>query len=68
MTAEIVIMNKLGVALAADSALTVQTKTEQKIYNTVNKLSRRLRYLSRKILAILDQNWLRSRSENWNST
>lgn len=38
MTAEIAIMNKLGVALAADSAVTVQTKTGQKIYNTVNKL------------------------------
>ena len=38
MTAEIAIMNKLGVALAADSAVTVQTKTDQKIYNTVNKL------------------------------
>ncbi len=29
MTAEIAIMNKLGVALAADSAVTVQTKTGQ---------------------------------------
>src|SRR5438477_2081572 len=38
MTAEIAIMKKLGVALAADSAVTVQTKTDQKIYNTVNKL------------------------------
>ena len=38
MTAEIVIMNKLRVALAADSAVTVQTQTGQKIYNTVNKL------------------------------
>jgi hypothetical protein len=38
MTAEIAIMNKLGVALAADSAVIVQTKTGQKIYNTVNKL------------------------------
>jgi hypothetical protein len=38
MTAEIAIMNKLGVALAADSAVTVQTQTGQKIYNTVNKL------------------------------
>ncbi|TGV05567.1 hypothetical protein E4695_15955, partial [Alcaligenaceae bacterium 429] len=35
MTAEIVIMNKHGVALAADSAVSVGT---QKVYNTANKL------------------------------
>jgi hypothetical protein len=38
MTAEIAIMNKLGVALAADSAVTVETEAGQKVYNTVNKL------------------------------
>ncbi|HVM31616.1 MAG TPA: hypothetical protein VMU88_00635 [bacterium] len=35
MTAEIVIMNKSAIALAADSAVTIG---EKKIYNTVNKL------------------------------
>jgi hypothetical protein len=35
MTAEIAIMNKTAIALAADSAVTIG---EQKIYNTVNKL------------------------------
>jgi len=39
MTAEIVVMNKLAIALAADSAVTItQPGGEQKIYNTVNKL------------------------------
>jgi hypothetical protein len=38
MTAEIAIMNKLAVALAADSAVTVETEAGQKVYNTVNKL------------------------------
>jgi hypothetical protein len=38
MTAEIAIMNKLAVALAADSAVTVETEGGQKVYNTVNKL------------------------------
>jgi hypothetical protein len=42
MTAEIVIMNKTAVALAADSAVTLQSQSEnsvqQKIYNTTNKL------------------------------
>lgn len=38
MTAEIAIMNTGAVALAADSAVTVQTPDGQKIYNTVNKL------------------------------
>jgi hypothetical protein len=38
VTAEIAILNKLGVALAADSAVTVETEGGQKIYNTVNKL------------------------------
>jgi len=38
MTAEIAILNKSAVALAADSAVTVSTGAGQKIYNTVNKL------------------------------
>lgn len=39
MTAEVVIMNKAAIALAADSAVTIATGgTNQKIYNTVNKL------------------------------
>ena len=35
MTSEIVIMNQLAIALAADSAVTIEG---QKIYNTVNKI------------------------------
>ncbi len=38
MTAEIAILNKGAVALAADSAVTIQIGSGQKIYNTVNKL------------------------------
>lgn len=38
MTAEVAIMNKSAVALAADSAVTVQTSSGAKVYNTVNKL------------------------------
>ena len=38
MTAEIAILNKSAVALAADSAVTIQVAGGQKIYNTVNKL------------------------------
>jgi len=39
MTAEIAALNKLAVALAADSAVTVMSQARQaKIYNTVNKL------------------------------
>jgi hypothetical protein len=38
MTAEIAIMNKDAVALAADSAVTINTGSGRKIYNTVNKL------------------------------
>jgi len=38
MTAEIVIMNKSAIALAADSAVTVRTDAGPKIYNTANKL------------------------------
>jgi hypothetical protein len=34
MTAEIAIMNKWGVALAADSAVTIETAESVKIYNT----------------------------------
>lgn len=38
MTAEIAIMNKTAVALAADSAVTMETVGKPKIYYTVNKL------------------------------
>lgn len=38
MTAEVVIMNKGAVALAADSAVTVSTQSGAKVYNTVDKL------------------------------
>lgn len=38
MTAEVAVMNKLGVALAADSAVTAGTVDKPKIYNSVNKL------------------------------
>lgn len=38
MTAEIAIMNKSAVALAADSAVTIGGERNQKIFNTVNKL------------------------------
>lgn len=38
MTAEIAILNKSAVALAADSAVTINIGRGQKIYNTVNKL------------------------------
>src|SRR5690625_7746226 len=38
MTAEVVIMNKLGMALAADSAITSGRDGVQKIYNSANKL------------------------------
>lgn len=38
MTAEIAIMNRSAVALAADSAVTITGKENLKIYNTVNKL------------------------------
>lgn len=43
MTAEVAIMNRGAVALAADSAMTVQTRAGAKVYNTVNKLFRGLR-------------------------
>jgi hypothetical protein len=35
MTAEIAVMNKVGIALAADSAVTIAGK---KVYNSANKL------------------------------
>jgi len=38
MTAEIAILNRNAVAMAADSAVTLQMPGGQKIYNTVNKL------------------------------
>jgi hypothetical protein len=38
MTAEIAILNKNGVALAADSAVTLRNPDNQKVYNTANKL------------------------------
>jgi hypothetical protein len=38
MTAEIAVMNRHGVALAADSAVTINYPDGQKIYNSVNKL------------------------------
>jgi hypothetical protein len=38
MTAEIAVQNKHGVALAADSAITVRKPNAQKIYNSANKL------------------------------
>ena len=38
MTAEIGILNKTAVALAADSAVTIQREKGQKIYNSANKL------------------------------
>jgi hypothetical protein len=38
VTAEIAILNKGAVALAADSAVTISVGAGQKIYNTVNKL------------------------------
>ena len=38
MTAEVAIMNKTAVAMAADSAVTIPTGKGQKIYNTAHKL------------------------------
>jgi hypothetical protein len=38
MTAEIAILNKNAVALAADSAVTLRNSDTQKVYNTANKL------------------------------
>jgi hypothetical protein len=38
VTAEIAIMNKSAVALAADSAVTIGSDRGPKIFNTVNKL------------------------------
>jgi hypothetical protein len=44
MTAEIAIMNRMAIALAADSAVTIETKDGKKIFNTVNKLFRLSKY------------------------
>lgn len=38
MTAEVVVMNKRGISLAADSAITSGREGVQKVYNTANKL------------------------------
>ncbi|WP_193198650.1 hypothetical protein [Nostoc sp. MG11] len=38
MTAEVAVMNRMAVALAADSAVTVVGQGGRKVYNTVNKL------------------------------
>ena len=38
MTAEVVVMNKLAIALAADSAASITTPTGPKVFNTANKL------------------------------
>ena len=38
MTAEIAILNRQAIALATDSAVTVNYPDGQKIYNCVNKL------------------------------
>jgi len=38
MTAEVAILNKIGVALAADSTVTITTQGGDKTYNTTNKL------------------------------
>ena len=38
MTAEVAVLNKLAVALAADSAVTISSGAQAKIYNTVNKI------------------------------
>lgn len=40
MTAEIAVMNKSAIALAADSASTIQSSKGYKTYNTVNKIFR----------------------------
>jgi hypothetical protein len=38
VTAEIVIMNKEAIAMAADSAVTLSGKTDQKIFTSANKI------------------------------
>jgi len=38
MTAEVAILNTHGIALAADSAVTITVSNEKKVYNTANKL------------------------------
>ena len=44
MTAEIAIINKSAIALAADSAITIGTASGPKIYDTVDKLFRLSRH------------------------
>lgn len=38
MTAEIVVANKIGIALAADSTITIRSSAGDKTYNTANKI------------------------------
>ena len=38
MTAEIALMNKSAIALAADSAVTIEGAGSNKVFNTANKL------------------------------
>jgi hypothetical protein len=38
MTAEVVVMNKMGIAAATDSAVTIPTKSGAKIYQSANKI------------------------------
>jgi hypothetical protein len=38
MTAQIAIMNKSSIALASDSAVTIDAPENRKTYNTINKL------------------------------
>lgn len=40
MTAELTVLNQQAVALAADSAVTISTGRQQKVFNSVNKLFR----------------------------
>ena len=38
MTSEVAVMNRLAVALAADSAVSVSSGRRRKVFNTANKL------------------------------
>jgi hypothetical protein len=38
MTAEVAVMNKIAIALAADSAVTIETPNGLKAYHTANKV------------------------------
>ena len=40
MTAEVTVLNRHAVALAADSAVTISTGDQKKVFNSVNKLFR----------------------------